>query len=94
MTVPSARSQSEMYFARMTLTQSEKRKIFLKMFSISKNSSLSTKLSGTWKKSDLLLSMKDMDYKLLSSMDSKKNPVNYILNTDYMLVGVHCLSVN
>jgi hypothetical protein len=55
MTVPSARSQSEMYFARMTLTQREKRKIFLKMFSISKNSSLSTKLSGTWKKSDLLL---------------------------------------
>ncbi len=57
MTVPSARSQSEMYFARMTLTQSEKRKIFLKIFSISKNSSLSTKLSGTWKKSDLLNSL-------------------------------------
>ncbi len=37
--------------------------------------------------------MKNMDYKLLSSMDSKKTPVNYILNTDYMFVGV-CLNVN
>ena len=47
MTVPSERSQSEIYLARMTLTQTEKRKIFLTEVAMFKNSSLSTNLSGT-----------------------------------------------